>query len=76
MYGGGGDDQLYASEDDGAKDLVYGGAGHDELWAGSGGDELYGEAGNDTLNAGSGGIRCWTAELATMCTTAALANRP
>ena len=52
LYGGGGNDVLDASDEDGDKDILHGGAGNDTLKGGSGTDELYGD---DILYAGTDG---------------------
>jgi Ca2+-binding RTX toxin-like protein len=51
----GGNDTLYAIEDDKAQDLIYGGTGDDKLYGGTGHDKLFGEDGNDELYASDDG---------------------
>jgi Ca2+-binding RTX toxin-like protein len=58
IWGGGGNDVIYASAgadviDAGSgNDRVHGGGGNDTLWGGAGADALFGDAGNDTFHVG------------------------
>ncbi|MCE8535830.1 M10 family metallopeptidase C-terminal domain-containing protein, partial [Ruegeria pomeroyi] len=55
LNGGDGDDIIIGGpSDDDLRDIIYAGAGHDNIDAGAGNDLVYGQAGNDTIAGGFG----------------------